>query len=268
MLYVPELAYNLVSVSRATEAGKTVQFNSSGCKLLNEKGKAIAFAEKHGSLFHLKVNRESQGSINAVQRQNKENLWHRRFGHLNEQSMQKLVRKELVSHLDYNTFNEVGFCEACVGGKQCKNSFEPSKTETSMPLELVHSDVCGKMGQKSRGAEYFLTLLDDKTYYMWVYPLKTKDQVFERFKEWQAEVENSTGTKLKTLRTDNGGEFTSNAFEAHLKTCGIRHELRLRNRMELLKDSTERWWKPQEQCFWMQGYLKASGLKQSLQPPT
>ena len=105
--------------------------------------------------------------------------------------MQKLVRKELVSHLDYNTFNEVGFCEACVGGKQCKNSFEPGKTETSMPLELVHSDVCGKMGQKSRGVEYFLTLLDDKTHYMWVYPLKTKDQV-------QAEVENSTGTKLKT----------------------------------------------------------------------
>ena len=46
-----------------------------------------------------------------------------------------------------------------------------------MPLELVHSDVCGKMGQKSmRGAEYFLTLLDDKTHYIWVYPLKTKDE--------------------------------------------------------------------------------------------
>ena len=63
-----------------------------------------------------------------------------------------------------------------------------------MPLELVHSDVCGKMGHKSLGgAEYFLTLLDDKTHYIWVYPLKTKDQVFERFKEWQAEVENFTG---------------------------------------------------------------------------
>ena len=44
-------------------------------------------------------------------------------------------------------------------------------------------------------------------------------------KEWQAEVENSTGRKLKTLRTDNGGECVSNALEDHLKTCGIRHEL-------------------------------------------
>ena len=89
---------------------------------------------------------------------------------------------------------------------------------TSMPLELVHSDVCGKMGRKSMGgAEYFLTLLYDKTHYAWVYPLKTKGQAFEHFKEWQAEVENLTGQRVKTLRTDNGGEFTSKSFQAHLK---------------------------------------------------
>ena len=97
---------------------------------------------------------------------------------------------------------------------------------TSKPLKLVHSDVCGKMGQKSLGgAEYFLTLLDDKTHHAWVYPLKTKDQVFEFFKQWQAEVENFTGQRVRTLRTDNGGEFTSKCFQAHLKACGIRHEL-------------------------------------------
>jgi 5'-3' exoribonuclease 2 len=63
------------------------------------------------------------------------------------------------------------------------------------------------MGQKSLGgAEYFLTLIDDKTRYTWVYPLKTKDQVFDHFKEWQAEVENRTGRRVKVLRTDNGGE--------------------------------------------------------------
>ena len=169
---------------------------------------------------------KSQESVNVAQVENNERLWHRRFGHLNEQSMQKLVKKQLVNRLNYDTSGEIGICEACIGGKQCKNSFKPSKTVTSMPLELMHSDVCGKMGCKSiGGAEYFLTLLDDKTHYAWVYPLKTKDQVFERFKEWQAEVENFTGQRLKALRTDNGGEFTSNSFQAHLKACGTRHEL-------------------------------------------
>ena len=55
-------------------------------------------------------------------------------------------------------------------------------------------------------------------------PSRPKTKVFERFKEWQAEVENFTGKRVKVLRTDNGGEFTSKAFEAHLKAYGIRHE--------------------------------------------
>ncbi len=93
--------------------------------------------------------------------------------------IQKLVKKQLVNRLDYNTSKEVGVCEACNWRETMyKNSFKPSKTETSAPLELVHSDVSGKMGQRSRGgAEYFLTLLDDKTHYTWVYPLKTKDGI-------------------------------------------------------------------------------------------
>ena len=66
--------------------------------------------------------------------------------------------------------------------------------------------------------------MDDKTHYVWVYPLKTKDEVFERFLEWKALVENVSGKKLKRLRTDNGGEYTSKKFEAHLKSCGIQRE--------------------------------------------
>ena len=62
-----------------------------------------------------------------------------------------------------------------------------------------------KMNEKSLGgAEYCR--------YVWVYFLKSKDQVFEKFLEWKAMVERSTGRKLKAFRTDNGGEFTSNEF--------------------------------------------------------
>ena len=37
-------------------------------------------------------------------------------------------------------------------------------------------------------------------------------------------MEKSSGRKLKTLRSDNGGEYTSNKFEAYLKSEGICHE--------------------------------------------
>ena len=156
VLYVPALAYNLVSISRAAEAGKFVCFNDSGCEFLNEASETIALGVRQGSLYYLKFAVKSQEGVYVARIKNKERLWHRRFGHLNEQSMQKLVRQGLVDRLDYNTSGEIGICEACIGGKQCKKGFKPSKTMTSMPLELVHSDVCGKMGQKSLGGSGIL----------------------------------------------------------------------------------------------------------------
>ena len=49
-------------------------------------------------------------------------------------------------------------------------------------------------------------------------------KVFDRFKKWKALVENGSDKKLKVLRTDGGGEYTSTEFEEFLKSAGIRHE--------------------------------------------
>ena len=43
--------------------------------------------------------------------------------------------------------------------------------------------------------------------------------------EWKAMVEKLTGRKLKVLRSDNGGEYTSEEFSKFLKSEGISHEL-------------------------------------------
>ena len=98
---------------------------------------------------------------------NKEDVWHKRYGHLGVSSLQKLANKNLVDGFDFNL---------CL----MANSTEASLTPVAEVLDLVHSDVCGKMNEKSLGgAEYFLTFIDDKTRYVWVYCLQRKDQVFE-----------------------------------------------------------------------------------------
>ena len=51
-----------------------------------------------------------------------------------------------------------------------------------------------------------------------------KDQVFQCFLEWKALVEKATKKKVRTFRTDNGGEYTSSQFENYLKAEGIRHK--------------------------------------------
>lgn len=180
------------------------------------------------NLYFLQCGVENQ-CANSVSCKKDENelMWHRRFGHLGEGNLKVLARDNLVTGLTYDTSCELDLCEACVGGKIHKKPFSKCDDKTKkVPLELIHSDVCGKLNSKSLGGgEYFLTFTDDSTRYVWVYILKHKDEVFEKFQEWKNLVENQFGCKVKTLRSDNEGEYTSNQFENFLKSEGIIHEL-------------------------------------------
>ena len=51
--------------------------------------------------------------------------------------------------------------------------------------------------------------------------MKHKSETFEKFKEFQNEVENQRGKKIKALQSDRGGEYLSHEFSNHLKSCGI-----------------------------------------------
>ena len=229
VLYVPRLSYSLLSVSKVTDAGKTTEFDDVHCRIIGDGRKVLAMATKVGSLYYLDYQKISRGQqINAAETkpESKECVWHRRFGHLGVRNLQKLARDNMVNSFDFDASSDLMFCEPCVGGKHHKSQFPRGTSNRSTePLGLVHSDICGKLNSKSLGgAEYFLTFVGDKTRYVWVYFLKHKDEVFQRFVEWKALVEKSSCDQVKVLRTDNGGEYTSTQFEDFLKAEGIRHE--------------------------------------------
>lgn len=72
--------------------------------------------------------------------------------------------------------------------------------------------------------DFFVTFIDDFTRYCIVYFMSSKNQVLEKFIEYEAEKNVEFGERIRTLRTDNGGEYTSKEFEKYLKSKGIRHE--------------------------------------------
>ena len=93
-------------------------------------------------------------------------------------------------------------------------------------MELVHSDVCGPIPSPSISEYvYYVTLIKDYSCKIWVYFLKSKDEVSGKFKEFKDFVENLLEINIKTLRSDNRGEYTSNEFGNFFKYFGIKREL-------------------------------------------
>jgi hypothetical protein len=93
-------------------------------------------------------------------------------------------------------------------------------------LELIHSDVCGPMPSSSiSGYVYYVSFIDDYSRKTWIYFLKSKDDVFSKFKEFKALIENLSERNIKILRSDNGGEYTSKEFVNFCRDVGIKREL-------------------------------------------
>ena len=114
-------------------------------------------------------------------------------------------------------------CDAFLVGKQRRAPF-PAQAHfrASEPLELVHADLCGPIDPTTpAGKKYFLLCIDDHNRYMSVHLLEKKSDVGAALKRAQAAAELELNKKLRTLRTDRGGEFTSAALAAYFDDTGV-----------------------------------------------
>ena len=119
-------------------------------------------------------------------------------------------------------------CTGCIAGKTKRCMFKTAAsrdTRTNCPVEQIHSDLMGPMEVQSiGGASYCCVFTDDKTSFVWVYFLKSKDQTFGKFREFKAMAENPSRRKIKFFHSDHGGEFLSNEFSEYLMEHGIVQE--------------------------------------------
>lgn len=96
-------------------------------------------------------------------------------------------------------------------GKATQVKFNRSKHVTRKTLSYIHSNLWGTSQTETLGGRrYFFTFIDDCSRKVWVYILKNKNDVFEKFKEWKNMVEAQTGKTVKKSRTNNGLEFLAN----------------------------------------------------------
>ncbi|MCO5581903.1 hypothetical protein L7F22_035792 [Adiantum nelumboides] len=201
VLYVPRIKKNLLSVSSLAKNGLRVIFEDDRCIVRDrENGYSLITTDTlENGLFVLdRYEKHIQACIakTKTQAMRDAELWHARFGHVGYGSLMTLQRHNM-----------------------------DGSVRATRKLQLVHSDVCGPMRTPSVGNSlYFVTFIDEFSRFCWVYPLKAKSDVFAIFQHYVSMVENETGCKIQTLRTDRGGEYMSGAFKDFLGKKGIKHQ--------------------------------------------
>ena len=147
------------------------------------------------------------------------------MGHIHFGNLTKIRKKQAVREMPEIKKPKNSMCEPCQHGKQTRVEFKTKEHSTTRPLELVHTNLCGPTRSKGlNGEEYFMLLIDDFTRMTWVCLLKKKSEASGYFKIFKELVENETKQKIKCLRSDNGGEFTSKEFNNYCEEHGIKRQ--------------------------------------------
>ncbi|GJW23422.1 putative ribonuclease H-like domain-containing protein [Tanacetum coccineum] len=211
--FMRELKFNLFSVSQMCDKKNSVLFNDTECivlspnfKLIDESQVLLRVPRKNNMYSVDLKNIVPKGGLTclfAKATSDESKLWHRRLGHLNFKTMNKLVKGNLVRGLPSKLFENDQTCVACQKRKQHKASCK-SKTENSisLPLHLLHMDLFGPTFVKSLMKKmYCLVVTDDYSRFTWVFFLATKDETSGILKSFITGIENLVDHKVKVIRS-------------------------------------------------------------------
>nr|XP_043625555.1 uncharacterized protein LOC122596979 [Erigeron canadensis] len=154
-------------------------------------------------------------------------LWHRRLSHLNFQTINALVDKQLVEGLPDYKYECEHVCPACAIGKMKKASHKPKNyLSTEGSLHLLHMDLCGPMKVKSiHGKRYILVIVDDFSRYTWVLFLHVKSDAPKEIIDFIKQTPVNLQSSVRIVRSDNGTEFKNATIDSFFKSLGITHQI-------------------------------------------
>ncbi|GJT62211.1 putative ribonuclease H-like domain-containing protein [Tanacetum coccineum] len=230
---VRELKVNLFSVSQMCDKKNSVLFNDTECivlspnfKLIDESQVLLRVPRKNNMYSVDLKNIVPKGGLTclfAKATSDESKLWHRRLGHLNFKTMNKLVKGNLVRGLPSKLFENDQTCVACQKGKQhrasCKSKIENS---ISLTLHLLHMDLFGPTLVKSlKKKMYYLVVTNNYSRFTWVFFVATKNETSGILKSFITRIENLVDHKVKVIRRDNGIEFKNREMNQFCEMKGI-----------------------------------------------
>ncbi|GJT79941.1 putative ribonuclease H-like domain-containing protein, partial [Tanacetum coccineum] len=217
--FVKEHKFNLFSVSQMCDRKNNVLFTESECLILSlefklpDESQVMLKVPRRDNMysFDLKNVVPSKGltCLFAKAINDESKMWHRRLGHINFKTINKLVKGNIVRGLPSKIFQNDHSCVACQKGKQHKATCKSKLVNyVYQPLQILHMDLFGPTFVKSiMGKMYCLVVTDDYSRFSWVFFLAKKDETSGILKNFITGIENQLDHKVKIIRCDNGTEF-------------------------------------------------------------
>ncbi|XP_022030400.1 uncharacterized protein LOC110931309 [Helianthus annuus] len=210
-LYIPTLSSKLLSVSHVTkELNCVVLMYPTFCILQDIRTKEIiGRGTERGGLYYVdEVTHKGHAMLAHGTADRQLWLWHRRLGHPSFGYL-----KSLFPSLFLNKSTDMK-CETCILAKNHRVSFDQSNTRVKSVFSLIHSDVWGPAPNSDKNRfKYFVSFVDDFSRMTWVYFMKHKSEVPEKFFMFYKMTQTQFKKKIQILRSDNGGEFVNQSMK-------------------------------------------------------
>jgi hypothetical protein len=103
----------------------------------------------------------------------KQEIWHKRMGHLNFKALEVMAKREVVLGLPKSLTCLKHVCEHCALSKSHRQPYKRSITRSLEPLQLLHSDIHSVSTLSNGGAKMYVTFIDDFSRFCWIFILKS-----------------------------------------------------------------------------------------------
>jgi hypothetical protein len=223
------MALTIVSIGRIMNTGNDVLFKGKDktCQITNPDGKIISIIPVNSSGLFKVEHTHSAYSAPAVEQVNIHTL-HRCLGHISADSICSLIHHHAIDGIELVDDGSPIVCDSCEYAKLIRKAI---RSERVVPPAKhfgteVHTDVWGPSPTDSIGGQqYYITFTDDHTRFTYVDVLRTKDKSLQAYKTFISWARTQHNAKIKILRSDRGGEYTSHEFTRFLQQEGTERRL-------------------------------------------
>nr|GEW48043.1 hypothetical protein [Tanacetum cinerariifolium] len=181
-----------------------VAFRRNACFVRNLEGVDLLKGDHSTNIYTINIHEMASASticLMARASSTKSWLWHQRLSHLNFDTINDLVKNDLVLGLPKFKYHKEHLFPSCEQGKSKRASYPPKPVPNSRQrLHLLHMDLCGPMRIASiNGKRNVLVIVDDYSRYTW--------------------------SPVIIIRIDNGAEFKNQVLKEYFDSVGISHQV-------------------------------------------